>query len=85
MNQPIVCQNRVRALSSSQLEFDCDQFTTGTSGSPLLTGVDAVSGDGTVIGVIGGFEQGGATADISYAAAFGADVRALYSAAVSGR
>jgi V8-like Glu-specific endopeptidase len=85
LDQPIACQNRISAFSSSQLEFDCDDYTPGTSGGPLLTGVDAATGEGTVIGVIGGYEQGGDSPDVSYAAAFGLNVRALYDTAVSGR
>jgi hypothetical protein len=36
-----------------------------------------------VIGVIGGYEQGGYPADVSYAARFGAGTAALYKIAVS--
>jgi hypothetical protein len=36
-----------------------------------------------VIGVIGGYQQGGDSPDISYAAAFGPNVRALYDIAVA--
>ena len=84
-DQPIRCQNRVRAFSATQLEFDCGNYTDGTSGGPLLTSVDPVTGEGTVIGIIGGYQQGGDAADISYSAAFGQDVRGLYDAAVSQR
>jgi hypothetical protein len=34
--------------------------------------------------VIGGYEQGGDTAEVSYAAAFGAAVKALYQKAEAG-
>ena len=82
-NQPISCQNRISAVSSSQLEFDCDAFAAGTSGSPFLIGVDKATGAGTVIGVIGGYQQGGDSPDVSYATSFGQNVRTLYDAAVS--
>ncbi len=85
LDQPIACQNWVSAFGSSQLEFDCADYTVGTSGGPLLAGVDAASGEGTVIGVIGGYERGGDSPDVSYAAAFGPNVLALYATAVSGR
>ena len=85
LDQPIICQNRISTLSANQLKFDCDGFTIGTSGSPLLIGVDAATGDGTVIGVIGGYQQGGDSPDVSYAVAFGRNVRALYDTAVSAR
>ena len=80
----ITCLNYSRPFSATQLEFDCGGYTTGTSGSPLLANVDAATGLGTVIGVIGGYQQGGRTDAISYAAALGTDIAALYQAAVSG-
>jgi hypothetical protein len=43
--------------------------------------VPASSGQGTVIGVIGGYEQGGDLPQVSYSVAFGAAVAALYQAA----
>jgi hypothetical protein len=85
LDQPIACQNRISAFGPGQLEFDCADYTAGTSGGPLLTGVDATTGEGTVIGVIGGYEQGGDSSDVSYAATFGLNVRALYDTAISGR
>lgn len=83
-DQPVSCQNRSSAFSSSQMQFDCANYTDGTSGGPFLAGVNAATGEGTVIGVIGGYQLGGRTPDVSYAATFGQDVRALYHAAVSG-
>jgi len=77
-DQPIACQNRVSSFSSRQMQFDCRGFTDGTSGSPLLTDVDTATGDGIVLGVIGGYQQGGDTPDISYAATLGTSVQALY-------
>ena len=49
--------------NGKKLEFDCDDYTDGTSGGPFLTHVSADSGQGTVVGVIGGYEQGGDTPD----------------------
>ncbi len=80
---PVVCRNRVRWFSPSQLEFDCSGYADGTSGSPLIAGVNPATGLGTVIGVIGGYELGGYSADVSYAARFGASTAALYKIAVS--
>ncbi|HVT70429.1 MAG TPA: trypsin-like peptidase domain-containing protein [Trebonia sp.] len=77
-DRPISCTNRAQAFSSTQLEFDCAGYTDGTSGGPFLTDVSGGSGLGTVIGVIGGYEQGGDTAQVSYAAAFGVRAAALY-------
>lgn len=86
----VSCENTVVAFSPTQFEFDCDGFTDGTSGSPLLaegvptgaTGQAATDGVDMVIGVIGGFEQGGYTASVSYAARFTDDFAALYQQAV---
>jgi len=82
-NAPIVCRNRARRFSPSQLEFDCGGYADGTSGSPLLANAGPSTGLGTVIGVIGGYEQGGYTDNVSYAAKFGARTAALYKTAIS--
>ncbi len=82
----VSCENTVVAFSSTQFQFDCDGFTDGTSGSPLLadavpagaTGLAATEGVDMVIGVIGGYEQGGYTASVSYAARFATSLAALY-------
>jgi V8-like Glu-specific endopeptidase len=80
--EPITCQNRVSSFSPTQLQFDCRGYTDGTSGSPFLADVNQATGEGTVIGVIGGYQQGGDTPDISYAATLGSSVQALYDQAV---
>jgi V8-like Glu-specific endopeptidase len=80
---PISCQDRALRFSASQLEFDCGGYSDGTSGSPLITGMNAITGLGRVIGVIGGYEQGGYTPDVSYAAKFGPNVAALFKTAIS--
>jgi V8-like Glu-specific endopeptidase len=82
--QPIACENRARKPMKNQLEFDCGGYTDGTSGGPFLVQVSQTTGQGTVIGVIGGYQQGGDTPDVSYSAVFGANVAALYRAAVAG-
>jgi V8-like Glu-specific endopeptidase len=75
---PISCENRAELFSATQLQFDCNGYTDGTSGSPLLARVSRSTGLGTVIGVIGGFEQGGYTPSVSYAARLEAGAAALY-------
>jgi len=89
-NTPVSCKNTVAAFSATQFEFDCDGFTDGTSGSPLLaeqasagSGAGAPAGTAAmVIGVIGGYEQGGYTAAVSYAARFSSRLMGLYLRAV---
>jgi V8-like Glu-specific endopeptidase len=83
-NQPITCQNSLREPMDDQLEFDCGAYTDGTSGGPFLTQVDASTGQGQVIGVIGGYQQGGNTPQVSYSAVLGRNAAALYKQAVAG-
>jgi V8-like Glu-specific endopeptidase len=80
---PIACQGISRAFGPNQMEFDCGGFTNGTSGGPFLTRVSPVNGLGVVIGVIGGYEQGGDTPAVSYSPRFGRAVAALYQVAVA--
>ncbi len=83
-DEAIACRNWTRQPMPDQLEFDCGGYTDGTSGGPFLAGVNPLTGRGTVIGVIGGYEQGGLTPQVSYSAMFGANVAALYQVAVAG-
>ena len=82
-NQPVTCQNWLRQPMAGQLEFDCDGYTNGTSGGPFLSEVDQATGQGLVIGVIGGYQQGGDTPQVSYSAVLGANAAALYKQAVA--
>jgi V8-like Glu-specific endopeptidase len=79
---PVTCQGRTSTPMPHQLEFDCRGYTGGTSGGPFLSGVDPATGDGSVIGVIGGYQQGGILPQISYSPEFGQNVAALYQAAI---
>jgi V8-like Glu-specific endopeptidase len=81
--KPVRCTNWTKTFSPTQLEFDCGGYPDGTSGGPFLTDVDPQTGQGTVMGVIGGYEQGGLTSSVSYAAVFGSYVAALYQTAAS--
>ena len=77
-NEPVWCDNWTREFSPTQLEFDCGGYPDGTSGGPFLADVSPASGEGTVIGVIGGYQQGGDTDAVSYSIVFGANVARLY-------
>jgi V8-like Glu-specific endopeptidase len=81
LDGPITCQNATRDYSATQFEFDCGGFTNGTSGSPLLAPAGPLGE--TVIGVIGGYEQGGYTPSVSYAAKFSTRMETLYRAALA--
>ncbi|MBV9026558.1 MAG: trypsin-like serine protease [Streptomycetaceae bacterium] len=83
-SEPISCYNVTTRQSASQLRIACTGFPGGTSGSPWLTGFDPLTRTGTIIGVIGGYQGGGNTPDVSYSPVFGQEVHALYTkAAVS--
>ncbi|HEX4059887.1 MAG TPA: trypsin-like serine protease [Streptosporangiaceae bacterium] len=81
-DQPLICHGRTSVPLPRQLKFDCGRYTAGTSGGPFLMDVAAGSGTGTVVGVIGGYQQGGDLPQISYAAEFGPNVAQLYRTAV---
>jgi len=83
-NRPISCTARAREFGARQMVFDCDNYTNGTSGGPFLAHVNPKTGDGWVIGVIGGYEQGGDTPDVSYSPRFFSPVLKLYQTATSG-
>jgi V8-like Glu-specific endopeptidase len=78
----ISCQNTAGQFTATQYQFACTGFSDGTSGSPLLADIGPDYGLDTVIGVIGGYEQGGTTSSVSYAARFGGQLGALYQEAL---
>ena len=82
-SRPVTCQGHTKPSGEHEMEFDCGGYTGGTSGGPFLGKVSSSTGLGTVIGVIGGYEQGGYIASVSYSPRFGSAVRALYQSAVS--
>ncbi|MGC9543697.1 trypsin-like serine peptidase [Streptomyces sp. UG1] len=69
---PVSCSNKPHLHNRTQQRISCPGLSGGTSGSPW------VDGDGQVVGVLGGHEDGGATADVSYSVVFGAEAAALY-------
>lgn len=71
-DEPITCAARTSSQSATQERFDCGGYTDGTSGSPW------VAADGAVVGVIGGYQEGGDTPGTSYSVAFDQRVADLY-------
>ncbi len=63
--KPIVCTNVTSREDTYQRHIDCPSFPGGTSGGPFI---DAATGQ--VVGVIGGYQQGGDTDNTSYSAYF---------------
>lgn len=80
-DEPLSCSNSTTKQSTYQLRLACNGFTQGTSGSPWLIDLDPKTHHGEVIGVIGGYQQGGDDPDISYSSYFDDDVNGLYRAA----
>ncbi|MEW2397910.1 serine protease [Streptomyces sp. NPDC046862] len=75
---PVACTNKPTAHNPTQQRIECPDLTSGTSGSPW------VNGNGQVVGVLGGHEEGGATDDVSYSVVFGDEAACLYRAAEGG-
>jgi hypothetical protein len=80
---PVTCVNQASRQSATQLRFDCGGYTDGTSGSPWVTNFNARTASGIIVGVIGGYQQGGYTPAISYSSYLGGAVHALYEQAVA--
>lgn len=81
---PVKCRTKSFKFRPGQLEFYCHNFWDGTSGGPWITGFDARTGNGMVIGVIGGYEQGGDYEWASYSPYFGSAVSELFRQAGGG-
>jgi V8-like Glu-specific endopeptidase len=60
------------------MQFKCRAFWNGTSGGPWITNYNSGTGTGTVIGVIGGYEEGGLVAWSSYSTYFGLPTLQLF-------
>lgn len=73
-DSPITCSSVTSQFSATQIRWDCAGYPGGTSGAPLLVGGNR----GTVVGVIGGYETGGDSPDVSYSSYFGGDIARLY-------
>jgi V8-like Glu-specific endopeptidase len=71
-DSPVACRGITTQSDRYQQRVACAGFPDGTSGGPWVTD------DGTVIGVIGGYQLGGDSPDISYSAYFDADIQQLY-------
>ncbi|MEU9125712.1 trypsin-like peptidase domain-containing protein [Streptomyces sp. NPDC048506] len=76
-DRPISCRHTAEAQGPTQLRFRCPGFPNGTSGGPMLTDLERDSGTGSLIGVIGGLDEGGDDLT-SYSSRFGGAVAALY-------
>jgi hypothetical protein len=75
-DSPVVCEGTTTRWDTYQMRVACPGFPDGTSGGPWVT-------DGAVIGVIGGYQLGGDSPDVSYSPYFDDDIAKLY-ASVTG-
>jgi len=80
---PITCVNWTSQHSGTQLEFDCAGYSDGTSGSPWVTNFDPATRTGTIVGIIGGYQEGGDTPSVSYSAYLSDGIRQLYEQALA--
>jgi V8-like Glu-specific endopeptidase len=80
---PISCLSWTSEQSQTQLKFNCADFTGGTSGSPWITRLDTQTRTGTIVGVIGGYQEGGNTPQVSYSVYLNDDIEKLYNEAIS--
>lgn len=81
---PVSCFTWTARQSATQLRMECAGFSGGTSGSPWLTQFNSQTRDGTIVGVTGGYQEGGNTDAVSYSSYLGHEVETLYKKA-SGR
>jgi V8-like Glu-specific endopeptidase len=77
-NQPIECATDSFEFKPTQLEFSCNSFWGGTSGGPWILHLNPVTGSGTVIGDIGGYEQGGDYPWASYSPYYASPILRLF-------
>jgi hypothetical protein len=75
--RPIACQGATGVTEGGFPSLPCKGLVDGTSGAPWVSG-------STVVGVIGGFEGGGCTENISYSAPFDERTAQLLARAESG-
>ena len=80
---PVTCVSYTAKESTSQLRFACGGYTDGTSGSPWTTNFDPQTRTGTIVGVLGGYQEGGNTPEVSYSAVIGPGIQHLYQEAIT--
>jgi V8-like Glu-specific endopeptidase len=81
---PVTCMSSTSRQSATQLRFECGGYTDGTSGSPWVTSFDRRTRTGTIVGVIGGYQEGGNTPSVSYSPYLNSGIQRLYEQAITG-
>ncbi|GAA2029098.1 trypsin-like peptidase domain-containing protein [Catenulispora yoronensis] len=74
-SRPVGCATSTTKFSATQLRLDCSGLPEGASGSPFLA-----SGN-RLVGILGGYQQGGSSADTSYSIYFDERIAAVFKAA----
>jgi V8-like Glu-specific endopeptidase len=74
-SRPVGCGAPTKKFSDTQLELDCAGLPEGASGSPFLA-----SGD-RLVGILGGYQQGGSSPDTSYSIYFTDRIAAIFKSA----
>ena len=77
-DQPIGCATTSFEFETGQMEFYCNRFWDGTSGGPWILHLNPVTGSGTVVGDIGGYEQGGDYPWASYSPYYSGPILRLF-------
>ncbi|WP_158702349.1 serine protease [Kitasatospora sp. MMS16-BH015] len=75
---PQLCTNVTSRQDTFQRRIDCPSYSGGTSGGPLID-----TETNKVIGIIGGYQQGGDSDDTSFSAYFDHTIGSLYQQALS--
>lgn len=74
-SRPVGCAATTSEFSATQLRLDCSGLPEGASGSPFL------AAGNRLVGILGGYQQGGDTADTSYSSYFDDRIAAVFKAA----
>jgi V8-like Glu-specific endopeptidase len=83
-DKAITCWNETTKVPGyTQMQFLCNGYYAGTSGSPWLVGLNRKTNTGAVIGLIGGLDYGGPNSWISYSPIFTSSTIALLNYAVA--
>jgi hypothetical protein len=77
-SDPVRCATRSFLADMGQLEFLCNGFFDGTSGAPWIAGYNPRTGTGTLVGVLGGYYDGGVYDWASYSPYLGSALRTVY-------
>jgi Trypsin len=79
--EPVTCTRPPQVAGGQarqDLRFDCAGFYDGASGAPFLAGLKTSKDSGTIVGVLGGYQDGGKSSSESYASPFGTAVYNLW-------